>query len=150
MARTAADLAEIARHYGRPLSILRRVMRYHAAAAADWRSHTALVLAVCAVESAGRADVYTPAGGGVWSGGLMQVASPNWPSQGLDWQSAIDPKRNLRAGVAILKADVRQFGEWNGLQAYNGGAGAIGSDPGYAAAVWSWLPALRAALRPAA
>lgn len=80
----------------------------------------------------------------------MQVASQNWPGQGLDWQTAIEPERNLRAGVAILKADVHQFGEWDGLQAYNVGPGGIGSDPGYAAAVWAWLPALRAALRPAA
>jgi len=141
------ELTAIARRYDRPVSILRRVMRYRATAVADWRSHAVLVLAVCAVESGGRPDVYTPAGGGVWSAGLMQVASQNWPSQGLDWESAVDPMRNLRAGVAILKADVQRFGEWDGLQAYNGGPGAIGSDPGYAAAVWAWVPVLRAALR---
>lgn len=106
-----------------------------------------LVLGVIAHES-----------GGVWTAshrnsnhttdaGLMQVNSANWTAYGLT-SDPYAPAANVRAGVAILAADLARYpGNVAGaLEAYNAGTAANGwlFDPGYAGAVLAAVRAIEA------
>ncbi len=141
-----ASLAAIAVRFGVSAVILRRVVAWAPLAQAAWPGHAPLVLAVMSVESGGLPNLYTPAPDGLFSAGLMQVASEWWSTYGMTWDTATAPQANVDAGAAILRQDVRQYGEWDGLQAFNAGPGGVGNDQGYAASVWSWLAPMRAAV----
>ena len=98
----------------------------------------ALVLAVMDHESGGDWTASHRNGNGTTDAGLMQVNSANWTAYGLG-SDPYAPPSNLRAGVAILTADLAGHPGNVGaaLEAYNAGAAASGwvFDPGYAGAV---------------
>lgn len=138
------SIRAVADRYGVPASTLGRVLRWASLVRKESPHHTALLLAIVAVESRGESDVYTPAPDGTWSAGLAQVDSVNWATHGLTWDTAVNPAANLRAASAILRAYIASYGQWGALNAYNSGSPT--GAPAYAAAVWAWLPATRAAV----
>jgi hypothetical protein len=98
----------------------------------------ALVLAVMDQESGGDWTASHRNGNGTTDAGLMQVNSANWTAYGLG-SDPYAPASNVRAGVAILAADLAGHPGNVGaaLEAYNAGPGVAGRvfDPGYAGAV---------------
>lgn len=138
-------IAAIAAQYGVPAAILRRVLRWRQLAARAWPGHAALVLSVVATESGGHAHAVHEDSPSSFDLGVMQLNTATLPSVGLTWQTAMIPARNIAAGVSVLRSDVSADGsEWAALNAYNGGCSTCSE--GYAARVWGWLPATRAAL----
>ncbi len=108
----------------------------HDAAAANVPA--ALALAVMDHESGGDWTASHRNGNGTTDAGLMQVNSANWTAYGLG-SDPYAPAANVRAGVAILAADLARHPGNVGaaLEAYNAGAAAAGRvfDPGYPGAV---------------
>ena len=108
----------------------------------------ALVLAVMDHESGGDWTASHRNGNGTTDAGLMQVNSANWTAYGLG-SDPYAPASNVRAGVAILAADLAGHPGNVGaaLEAYNAGAGVAGRvfDPGYAGAVLADVQSIEAA-----
>ncbi len=77
--------------------------------------------------------------------GLMQVNSANWKQYGLR-ADPFNPQKNIAAGVAILQADMQQYGYLEyALEAYNSGSGGPNSpDVAYAQAVLADINAYEA------
>ena len=77
--------------------------------------------------------------------GLMQVNSANWKQYGLI-SDPFNPQKNIAAGVAILQADMQQYGYLEyALEAYNSGSGGPDSpDVAYAQAVLADIHAYEA------
>ncbi len=97
-----------------------------------------LALAVMAHESGGNWTARHHNSNGTTDAGLMQVNSANWAAYGLG-KDPYNPAANLRAGVAILSADLARYpgNVAAALEAYNAGSAMAGAiyDPGYAGAV---------------
>lgn len=99
------------------------------------------MLAVIAQESRGNPTTYVEDPNTTWDCGLMGLNSENWPTYGLNWTTAAIPADNIRAGVGILKRDIREYGKWEGLSVYNSGS-PFGA-PEYAAEVIRWQATIR-------
>lgn len=141
------SIAAVAEQYGVSASTLRRVMRYARLARKAWPSRSALVLAVIATESRGYANAVNENSPDSYDLGAMQVDTSEFAATGLTWRTAMNPARNIRAGVRILRADLAEYRAVPyALEAYNGGGLAVGVDWLYQWRVLrGWLPAIRAA-----
>lgn len=108
-----------------PLALIEGIVRRHGtdirAAAARSDVSPALVLAVIAVESSGRADAVSKVG----AGGLMQLMPATAERFGVI--DVMHPAQNVAGGIAYLNWLLSRFGEDAilALAAYNAGEGAV-------------------------
>lgn len=126
--RLTTALSTIARNPGRvsaDTALLDRILQEHGlsilAATAGKRVSPALVLAVIAVESSGRADAVSSAG----AVGLMQLIAATAERFGV--ADRTDPKENIRGGATYLDLLMTQFkgDPILALAAYNSGENAV-------------------------
>jgi soluble lytic murein transglycosylase-like protein len=121
-------IARIARRDGVAATVLQRVTGYAPLARHVWPASPALLLAVTVVESAGDPRAVTEDAPGDFDIGLMQVNTRNFAATGLTWDTALAALPSLRAGTAILRADIARYGVNEGIEAYNAGPGGVGKD----------------------
>jgi len=140
------SIAAVAKQYGVSAATLRRVMRFRSLATAAWKGHGALLLAVAAVESAGRIHAIDHDPNGSTDYGVVQLNTCTMPAYGMTPAAAMRPGPSLRVAATILRLGLRDFGSVPyALEMFHGGPGAVGVDWQYAAAVERWIPAIRAA-----
>lgn len=140
------SLKTVAARYNVSATVLVRVLRFRSVAERAWKADAPLVLSVIAAESKGNPAAVNENNPENFDLGLMQVNTANFSATGLTWQSAVKPVPNIRAGTAILKADVGRYGVPYGLEVYNAGPSGIGRDWTYVDRVESWTAPIRALL----
>lgn len=109
-----------------------RVLQWRASIqenASRYDLHPTLIAGVIAVESSGRADAYTSAGGGQGAWGLMQVRQAalqdfnDAHDTSYTLEQLLDPALGILVGAGYLKTQIRNMGgnEYEGLRAYKVG-----------------------------